>query len=381
MQFSRRRALAGVAAAVAQSNLMLQGQVPTRSFRMGFTPFPPSPTFEDWTKSFQTILKHGDLVALFIQDGIPWEAALADAPLSKYPQSIREFLEFQNTMVQRIVPQHSRYIAFNPTSVDYTQLAANWEDQTNGPLPYPWNTFDFDHPSVKQAALNYLKVLVNTFNPSYLNIGIETNILLARNYEHWPAYLELHQFLYTEIKKLHPKLTVMVSVQYEHLLGLHQDSLQLQRKYASTYPNILTAEVAKLLRYSDMLAVSTYPYMIERNVITERYFDTAARMAGEAKIALSIDQTGYTSSPLQIGNVVLPGDETLQFQYTSFILSEAQRLNMKFVVNFVPIDYETSFGVDPVALSWAYTGLYRKNGNPKAALSIWEAFYGRRLQS
>lgn len=381
MQLSRRQALAGISGLAVHGSGLLEGQTFPRPFRMGFTPLGPSPALEDWVRAVQTISRHGDLIALFIQDGVPWDAALANAPLAEYPKNIREFLEFQSTLVKTLVPQHARYIAFNPTSVDYRQLAANWETQTNGPLPYPWNTYDFDHPDVKQATLNYLKTLVTLLDPMYLNIGIETNILLARNYEHWGTYLELHKYLYTELKKLYPKLTIMVSVQYEHLLGLHEDSTALQKRFASTYPDILTAEVAKLLKYSDMLAVSTYPYMIERNRVTETYFATAAKLASDAKIPLSIDQTGYTTAPIVVGSVVLPGDETLQLQYMNFIMSEAQRLNMKFVVNFVAIDYETAFGTDVVSMSWAYTGLYRKNGAGKAALNVWDAFYVRPLQN
>lgn len=355
-------------------------QAPTRPFRMGFTPFSVSSDAASWQRAFDVIRDHGDLVALFLQDGIPWDEAEAGLPVTEFPEGIRGFYEFQLQMINGAAPNHARYVAINPVSPDYRQLAANWSRVTNEPLLYPWNTYDFDHPRVKNAFLNYTRAVVNFFQPTYLNIGIETNILLARNYEHWPAYLELHRHLYTSLKQEFPSLPVMVSVQYEHLLGLHSDSSSLEERLADSYPGVLKAETAKLLQFSDILALSTYPYMVQHNAITEDYFTAGADLAASKGIGLAIDQTGYSSVPLEILGTHLPGSEEAQMQYVNFILWDAQRRGMQFVVNFIGTDYGTRYGTDPVSMAWAYTGLFREDNTAKPALTLWETIRGQSLE-
>ena len=68
--------LAGWAAAMPAS-----AQAPTRPFRMGFTPFSLSSEAASWQRAFDVIRDHGDLVALFLQDGIPWDEAEAGLPV------------------------------------------------------------------------------------------------------------------------------------------------------------------------------------------------------------------------------------------------------------------------------------------------------------
>ncbi|HEU0121139.1 MAG TPA: hypothetical protein VFQ91_11490 [Bryobacteraceae bacterium] len=377
----RRDALKGIALAGAWGAGVLAAQEMTRTFRMGFTPFPLEQTVDGWTRAFQTISRHGDLTALFIQDGLPWEHAFDGKAVREYPSGIRAFLEFQLELIRAVTPSQARYLAFNPLSVDYRGLAASWTDEINEPLLYPWNTYDLDHAHVKQVITNHLRALVDFFEPQYLNVGIEVNILLARNFDHWPAYLDLHRHLYTELKKSYPKLPVFTSIQYEHLLGLHGDSIRLRDRLSETYPDVLINEVKKLLQYSDILAISTYPHMIEHLKIDAAYYGTAKELAQERRIPLAVDQTGFSSVPLQILGIELPGSEAAQEQFIGFILREAVTGNFQFVVNFIPVDYGTAYGVDPVALSWAYTGMYRPDGTPKPALSVWDAVRASRFQS
>lgn len=381
MELNRRESFKELIGLGLAGAALLSGQESSRPFRMGFTPLTSDPALEGWTKAFETIGRYGDLAALFIQDGLPWDEAVAGLSIKEFPSGIRGFLEFQLSMISQFNPNHARYLAINPSSVDYRQLAASWEVSTNEPLGYPWNTYDFDHPDVKLAVLNYLLALVEYFSPTYLNIGIEANLVLARNFEHWPAFLELHRFLYTELKKRYPKLPVFASVQYEHLLGLHGDSARLRDRFLATEPDILLNEVRKLLQYSDILAISSYPYMIEHLRVDGDYFQVAAILANERKIPIAIDQTGYTSQPLLIQGIYLPGSEAAQEQYTNFVLQLAQGFRMPFVVNFVSTDYGTAFGEDPVSLAWAYTGLFRTDGTPKPALSVWEKARAVRFQS
>ena len=62
----------------------------------------------------------------------------------------------------------------------------------------------FPH-DISQNAIDY-------FEPDFLAIGIEVNLLVTNNPAVWDVYLELNQFVYGELKILYPDLPVMVSL-------------------------------------------------------------------------------------------------------------------------------------------------------------------------
>src|SRR5207249_3388514 len=135
---------------------------------------------------------------------------------------------------------------------------------------------------VAVAFLNYASAAVNYFHPDYLGISIEANILLAHRPEKWIAYKSLIQTVYSELKTRYPQMPVFVTIQYEHMLGLQFESKNLQTLLQGMYPTVLQAEVRDLLRSSDALVLSTYPYMTLDAVLTATYYDAAMVMGQQA---------------------------------------------------------------------------------------------------
>ena len=239
------------------------------------------------------------------------------------------------------------------------------------PLPAPWNTLRFNNPFVKLAFLNYAIATVEFFQPTYLGLGVESNILLARAPQAWADYKELNAFVYTELKRRYPNLTIFTSIQYEHMLGQLYDSKVLLEQVGSWWPTVLEDEVASLLYHSDLLVLSTYPYMAYGARADRVHYDKALEVAARAGRRIAIEQTGQTSESIQIYYSTLFGTEALQYDFVSMLLDLATAEQFAFIVNFVAIDYGQNYGTDAVAMTWAYTGLFRGDGSVKPAGFAW----------
>lgn len=75
---------------------------------------------------------------------------------------------------------------------------------------------------VKRAYLNYVQTAIAHFDPQYLLIGIEGNIMISRSPDLWTDYLDLHTYVYTNIRRDHPDLPIFAIVQYEHLRAAYE---------------------------------------------------------------------------------------------------------------------------------------------------------------
>jgi hypothetical protein len=167
------------------------------------------------------------------------------------------------------------------------------------------------------------------------------------------------------------------------MLGLAEESRTLALAVRSFYPDVLEAEVKDLMRYSDYVAVSTYPYMMENNRyigpdgrLDFDYFDRAFAIARELGKPVVFEQTGYISEDLFVTDrgVTLPGSDARQADYLKLVLDVAHTEPVDFVINFVVGDYGTNYGLFPSVLTWSHIGLFREDGSAKPALAIWDSY-------
>ncbi len=349
-----------------------------RSFQMGFTSLPPSYDGDGWTAGYTALQDHADLVAHSFQQGVPWPEALLSSDVTTYPPHLQGMWEFLRSTDDAAIPGHDRYLMINPVATSSEGLAPYYGEVPEMSLPAPWGSYSFNHPDVKTAFVNYLIAAIEFFQPKYLAINVEANILLAKRPEQWEAFKELNAYAYITIKGLYPELTVFSTIHYEHMLGLHIDSILLEQRFRDTYPNILTHEVRDLLRYSDLLALSTYPYMVGGLEVREGFYDDAYVIAEDLGLPIAIDQTGYASRSFvyELLGVSITGSEEIQDSFISLLLEDAQTHDFRFVVNFVSTDYGTNYGSDPVFLTWAYAGLSNTDGTAKPALATWDRYLG-----
>ena len=183
----------------------------SRPYLMGFTRWPPDFTEKGLATVNRFIENHADLVALHLDNGIPWPEALAGKP---YSADVEERLSYRPPSGKKL------YVAVTPLNFGRDGLAAYWGAHDGMPLPAPWNTLPLNAPQVKKAYVNFLFHLIDKIHPDFLNIGIEANLLIEKAPEKWAAYTDLHQYAYQKLKERYPHLPIFVSIEVLHLNGL-----------------------------------------------------------------------------------------------------------------------------------------------------------------
>lgn len=332
-----------------------------RSFSMGFTPWPSDLTLKAVNESYSFINNHGDMIAHHLDNGIPWQESLDGKEYSKH---VKEQWAIRKS---KTPSGHKVYLAITPLNFDRNGLAPYWGETDNMTLGEPWKSRRLNDQDVKTAYLNYAIRAIDYFGPSYVAIGIESNMIISKSPAKWNDYLELNRYVYQELKKKYPTLTVFNTIQYEHLRGIEEESKANTRLQISG--------VKQLMEHSDILALSTYHYGIAHNKAIPSYFDLAVSY----KKPLAIAEMGAMSKDITIFGKKIKATEQDQAEFVRFILDNANKNNFLFVVNFVNTDYEKLLSKLPkqvreVSKAWVYTGLARPNGTAKPALGVWDAY-------
>lgn len=330
---------------------------------MGFTPWPSDLTEAGVDRTYEFIHQHANLITHHFDGGVPWEEALKG---ERFPKHLREDWELRRS---RTPEAFKSFVAVTPLDFDRTGLALAWtKDGDNKPLSSDWASRALDDDRVKSAYLSYVERVIDYFEPDYLAIGIEANIMVSKTPKNWEAFLSLNEYIYTAIKTKHPNLPLFTTVQYEHLRGIEDES----KKHAGKQ----RASVKTLMAHSDLMAISTYRFgHFHPNPMSADFFDVAENFGKPVAIA----EFGAMSSPVKIFGARLPADEAGQSRFVAGILDYATRKQVPFVVNWVAIDFDPMIEklpapMDEIAKAWVHTGLQKADGRNKRALQIWDGY-------
>ncbi|MFT3735343.1 MAG: hypothetical protein QM776_10000 [Rhodocyclaceae bacterium] len=342
-----------------------------RSFWMGFTSWPwdATTTAVDWT--WTRVKAEGDLISHHIDEGVPWPQA-ATGVNATYPTSFQGLIDTHRT--QAAGKRH--LVSLNPLSIGRDGMALLRTEQTNQPLTAPWNTAALDSTSVKTAYTNYVLRMINELSPDVLLTGIEVNLLIEKNPALWPAFVNLQCHVYTEVKKVRPDLPIGVSLFAVGLLPEWSTEYDLAQQQTA---------LAALGSCVDVVAWSVYPYMsaLLADSLPSDFF---SRFVGRLPASLQgktmgISESGYPAQTWSASGLTWYGTPTKQRDMLSLMLSEANRLNMRFVAWFTIRDYDQlwngALAQDPTALVWRDTGLYGEDGAERAGLGVWRDWRAR----
>lgn len=304
---------------------------------------------------------HGDIVSVTFIGGIPWPEALAGKPFSK---------DVQTSLSGR--PSGSKlFLSISPLNKDKRGLAPYWGETDNLPLPRPWNAEPLNSPRVKRAYLNFVLRAVKAMRPDYLAIGVESNVLLSRDRVKWRQLKELHRDTYIALKRVHRSLPVFFTTDVLHYRGLTPEAKGTHQE----------KEVADLMRYSDLFAMSFYPYLSPQvpRPLPSRFLDFAKRF----RKGIAISESGMISRSVDLSTygMTLYGSENDQKEFTEFLLKTAARDEYEFVINFATTDSERLVArlrppLADRAKLWAYIGMQASDRRPKPASTVWDGFLG-----
>lgn len=337
-----------------------------RHFHLGFTPFPYDISVDAVNYSYETIAANADMIVHHFDNGVPWVEALSGEPFSAH------IMDDWNYRKEHTPKELTVFLTLTPISINRDRLAPYRGTADDMPLPAPWDSYNFDDPNVKTAFLNYVLRAVDFFQPDYLAIGIESNLLLNNAPEKWDAYLELHRYVYAEVKAQHPDLPVMVTLFGLAFLDGYRGEDDHQAQMAA---------FEDIIAYSDYFAVSLYPYMSKYMTayIPPEMFDDLFSLSDKP---LAISETGYPAQTFSIFNDTLVFESTPEKQaaYIESVLAEAEARQLAFVVNFVLRDYDAlweKIGGGDLATVWRDTGLFDEDGGARPALEAWRAALAR----
>ena len=337
---------------------------PARNFAMGFTPFPYAFSQASVDSTWDVIRDDGDLVADHLDGGVPWQEAAAGTAFDPaYASNLAD-------AISHAPPAHTVYLALTPINLQRDGLALHRGASTDEPLVAPWDTVAFDDSLVIRSYVAYCERLIQQFQPRYFAYAIEANIVAQKAPAKWPAFLVLAESTYTMLKRNHPTLPVFATIQVE---TLYED-------ISGNGP-----AVSQLLSFSDVVAISTYPYLLgaDPTQLPADYFTGIAALAPGKPFAVT--ETGWPAEPIIAPFPVdIPGSEALQAAYVRRLLSDIATLDTRFVNWFFTRDYDslwlTDFQNDPNAAlfrQWRDHGLYAGDGQPRPGLAAWREWLGR----
>jgi hypothetical protein len=166
------------------------------------------------------------------------------------------------------------------------------------------------------------------------------------------------------VKAAHPRLPVFVTLQADFY---HAD------------PAAQAAAIRRLLPFTDLIAVSTYPFTRQPDpaLLRRDHFAAVAALAPAKPFAVA--ETAWPAEPVTAPYpVAIPGSEESQRAYVARLLAEAGRLRAVFVTWFFTRDYDDLWDSDIRHLPnasllrlWKDTGLYEGDGRPRPALAEW----------
>lgn len=343
----------------------------TRPFYLGFTPFPYAISQEAVDFTYEKIAADADIVNHHFDNGVPWVEAEQDEP---FHINIINDWQFRKNSTPK---GHKIYISVTPIDFFRTGLARYRAAEEDMELPEPWDTYSFNDEPVKTAYLNYCKRIIDFFEPDYFNMAIEANLLYFNHSPLWNDYLELHEFIYTELKSEYPDLPVFCSVAAAHMLP---------GTFAGNDPMALRAATSELLEHSDLYALSLYPYLTAYlgNPYPDNMFTELFSISDKP---LAIAETGYAAQTFSIdtegGTLTVVSDQRKQEKYINELLKACTKHKARFVINFVLRDYDDLWeeigSPTDVTIAWRDSGLYDEDGNPRKALTTWKNYLKKPL--
>lgn len=332
---------------------------PSRPFLMGFTPLPYDYSIEAVTETYRLINGHGDMICHHFDGGVPWQESYDN---SAFHPNVEENIGLRLALTGK---GKTVYLAVTPLTLMRNDLAGMWAEEEGMERTGSWAGKRIDEKEVIAAYINYCRRMVDRFRPAYLNYGIEVNMLAHENPEMFEAYLEFLPPVYNALKSAYPGLEIFLSIQID--------------TFAAHKTGQIDA-VKELLRYSDIVSVSTYPFMHypDPATIPAGWFEEVRKLGPSKPFAVA--ETTFPGKDTTLSGGTIRGNEAWQEAYMSHLLADMERLDAVFVTWFLVRDYDALWkiferhGAAEFTRLWVHTGLIDGGGRERKSLTLWDAW-------
>jgi hypothetical protein len=332
-----------------------------RSFYMGVTPWPADFTVAEVDTSYAFINNHCDIVSHHFDDGIPYEEAFNLQPMP---------LQLQQDVQSRIAKTATnKKILLSVSALNLTrvQKADYYPHSTvSNSVKSTWTALPSNNPNVITAYVNYISWLIDSFQPDYVNYGVESNVSLfpASDFANYKAFLSQ---VYPQLKIKYPNIPFFVS-------------------FIVDESNEGFANANQLLSYTDYIGLSAYPYVTVSSSATgntdpalfpTNYFEKFINMADKP---MCFAETGYIAENLNVPSFSLNKQGTLSWQkdYLEKICNLCNVHQAKFLIWFCSKDYDAAVNTlitlglyQDLFKLWQDTGLKNQNGTKRPSYDSW----------
>ncbi len=332
----------------------------TRSFRMGFSPWPYALTRDAVDETNRFIMAHGDIISEQLDDSIPWEQALRGEPYpDAYVQQMRERRD-------RLAAGQQRLLYLTPFNMQRNGLLANYQ-MPDKPQDTRWARRCFSEPSVTLAYTNHVLWMVRFFKPDYLVTAIESNEYLTHAPDQWGHYVTFSERVRRRVKQLFPRLPVGESLSLHQLLDPNVPG-QAER----------WTRMQTFVKSFDFVAVSYYPLLLGHKR-AEEIDGVLMRLRLLTSKPLAFAETGQPAETLELPShqLVFPLTQADQSVAMNALFRFASRERCLFVIWWCHRDYDALWETFPADVKdigriWRDLGILDETGARRESYHVWE---------
>lgn len=340
----------------------------TRSFFMGVTPWPADFTNAEVDTAYAFINDHCDLVSHHFDDGIPYEEAFTG---QAFPTSMQQDVQYRKTKTAANKKILLSVAALNLTRLEKSDYYA--KSTVSASIKNAWKLLAFNDPKVVTAYLNYISWLIDTFQPSFVNFGVESNSA-SFSVSAFAKYKDFLSQVYARLKIKYPGIPFFISFMVDET-------------------NEGFSNATQLLPFTDYIGLSAYPYVTVSSsgsgntnpaLFPANYFEKFINMANKP---LAFAETGYIAENLSIPsyNLNKQGNDNWQKDYLELVYKLCNQHRAKLLIWFCSKDYDAGNAwlianglyQDFFAL-WQDTGLKDQNGRKRPAYNLWLNWMARK---
>jgi hypothetical protein len=319
-----------------------------RGFMLGFSDIPSDLTDEAYIATYDLVADYGEV--LLIQRIPAWSTFMSgpttSGRIADQAEAERDAARIRNlSLVVALDP-------FDPTNRARLNM-----------LPDTHAGRDLSDPELRSAFVNEAVFIAREMRPDYLVLGMDVNVAFERNPNGYRLFVETYREAYAAVKEIAPDLPVLVSFQYEELLGIMPDL----PPHAPRWELLRDFEGAL-----DLLGITSYPsfvYSQARRVPPDYYLD----IARHTDLPVAFLSVGYSSAPGRDGINSSTPDE--QRRFLQRLVEDVDRLGSPMLIWFAARDL--LFAETPPYDLIASLGLQAGDGEGKQAWPVWETASNR----
>jgi hypothetical protein len=323
---------------------------PTRSFRMGFSGYPPRFDFTTAVAAINMWIPRAD--AAIISGELPWDSLLAGVS----PESL---LVHDGLSLASFYRSHGASLWYYLDPENGTNRAGDSDGLVR-------NGRSITEPAIQLLYRRYAVVADSILRPDHIGLALETNLIRGgAPAALYTAVRQVANAAAADVRSRDPVVKLSVSVQVEYAWGRFGGSYQGVETDFTEFP------------FMQELGLSSYPYLAHFTRPEDIPTDYYARLANGRTLPLMVTEGGWTSVTLD--SIVSSPDLQRRYIVNQARILDACNASAVFQLTFTDIDLSGYTPAQQADLSvFAHLGLVDVNLVPKPALNAWDSVFAVR---